>query len=78
LEQDEGIVTHIIERDAAIYKADGIDIEHAKAYLIEHGSFIGYDQCDEIEVKDPLNLIVLIIADEKALHDHVYLIPYEN
>jgi glutamate dehydrogenase (NAD(P)+) len=74
LEQDEGIVTHIIERDAAIYKADGIDIEHAKAYLIEHGSFIGYDQCDEIEVKDPLKYMerpvdyLIPAATEKSIH----------
>ena len=42
IEQDGGIVTHIIERDAAIYKADGIDIEDAKAYLNQNKSFIGY------------------------------------
>ena len=74
LEQDEGKITHIIERDAAIYKADGIDIEHAKAYLIEHGSFIGYDQCDEIEVKEPLKYMerpvdyLIPAATEKSIH----------
>lgn len=57
LAQDGGKVTTIIERDAAIYKADGFDIEHAKAYLIEHGSFIGYPEADEIEVKDPLSFL---------------------
>jgi glutamate dehydrogenase/leucine dehydrogenase len=34
LEQDGGKVIAIIERDAAIYKKDGIDVEDAKAYLI--------------------------------------------
>jgi|TARA_B110001450_G_C17528049_1_gene443448 glutamate dehydrogenase (NAD(P)+) len=74
LEKDGGKITHIIERDAAIYKADGIDVEHAKAYLIEHGSFKGYDAADELEVKDPLSYMerpvdyIIPAATEKSIH----------
>jgi glutamate dehydrogenase (NAD(P)+) len=74
LEPDGGKITHIIERDAAIFKADGIDIEHAKSYLIEHGSFKGYDGADEIEVKDPLSYMerkvdyLIPAATEKSIH----------
>ena len=74
LAQDGGKVTTIIERDAAIYKADGFDIEDAKAYLIEHGSFIGYPEADEIEVKDPLSFLekqcdyLIPAAVEKSIH----------
>jgi glutamate dehydrogenase/leucine dehydrogenase len=74
LEKDGGIITHIIERDAAIFKADGIDVQHAKDYLIEHGSFKGYEECDEIEVKDPLKYMerpvdyLIPAATEKSIH----------
>jgi glutamate dehydrogenase/leucine dehydrogenase len=74
LEKDGGKITHIIERDAAIYKADGIDVEDAKQYLIEHGSFKGYEGCDEIEVKDPLKFMerevdyLIPAATEKSIH----------
>jgi glutamate dehydrogenase/leucine dehydrogenase len=74
LEKDGGKITHIIERDSAIYKADGIDVEDAKAYLIEHGSFKGYENCDEIEVKDPLKYMerevdyIIPAATEKSIH----------
>lgn len=74
IERDGGKVTHVIERDAAIYKEDGIDVEHAKAYLTEHGNFIGYDGADEIELNNPLNYMekevdyLIPAAVEKSLH----------
>lgn len=47
IHKDGGIVTHIIERDAAIYKASGFDVDHVKDYLNKNkGSLIGYKDCD--------------------------------
>jgi glutamate dehydrogenase (NAD(P)+) len=74
VDQDGGIVTTIIERDCAIYKEAGFDIEHAKAYLRENGSFMGYDDCDEIEVTDPFLFMqkkvdyLVPAATEKSIH----------
>lgn len=74
IEQDGGKVTTIIERDAAIHKADGFNIEHAKQYLREHGSFIGYEDCDESEVKNPTSFMtkecdfLVPAATEKSIH----------
>jgi glutamate dehydrogenase/leucine dehydrogenase len=42
--------------------------------LIEHGSFKGYEDCDEIEVKDPLKYMerpvdyLIPAATEKSIH----------
>jgi glutamate dehydrogenase/leucine dehydrogenase len=42
--------------------------------LIEHGSFKGYEGCDEIEVKDPLKFMerevdyLIPAATEKSIH----------
>ena len=74
LERDGGKITHIIERDAAIFKADGIDVEHAKEFLRENGTFKGYDGADEIELKDPLSYMgrqvdyLIPAATEKSIH----------
>lgn len=57
LQRDGGKVTHIIERDSAIYKKGGIDVEHAKAYLVEHGSFHGYTEADALEIENPLSFM---------------------
>ena len=43
VEKDGGLITTLIERDSACHNPNGIDVEHAKAYLIENGSFAGYD-----------------------------------
>jgi glutamate dehydrogenase (NAD(P)+) len=74
LEQDGGKITTIIERDCAIHKADGFDIEHAKAYLIEHKSFMGYEEAEEMEMNNPLAFIerpvdyIVPAATEKSIH----------
>lgn len=74
LEQDGGKITTIIEWDCAIYKKDGFNIEHAKQYLKEHKTFIGYEEADEIEVKDPASFMLkqadflVPAATEKSIH----------
>ena len=55
--RDGGKIIGIVERDASIYKADGIDIEEAKAYYTEHGTFVGYTNCDEIETANPASFM---------------------
>ena len=76
IERDGGKVTHIIERDSAIYKADGIDIEHAKAHLVKHGSFHSYNDADTIEVENPLKYMekscdyLIPAATELSVHKH--------
>ena len=74
IEQDGGKVTHIIERDCSIYKKDGFNVEHAKAYYIENKTFIGYEEADETEVKDPMSMLtrevdfIIPAATEKSIH----------
>jgi glutamate dehydrogenase (NAD(P)+) len=74
VEQDGGKVTTIVERDCAIYKEDGFDVEHAKAYLIENKSFMGYEEADEIEMEDPFKFMekecdyLVPAATEKSIH----------
>lgn len=74
LAQDGGKITTIIERDSAIYKPDGFDVEHAKAYLNQHGSFVGYTEAKEVEVKNPLSFMqkecdyLIPAAVEKSIH----------
>ena len=56
--KDGGHITTIIERDAAIYKADGFDIEDVKKYVVENkGSLKGYTGADEIETENPLSYL---------------------
>ena len=74
IEQDGGKVTHIIERDAAIFKEDGFDIEHVKEYLNENKTLRGYSEADEVEVNDPLRYFenpvdyMIPAATEKSIH----------
>lgn len=50
LERDGGKITTVIERDTAIYKEDGIDVEDAKQHILKHGSFKGYGKyVDELK-----------------------------
>jgi len=54
--RDQGIITTVIERDAAVYKADGLDVDDVKEYLTKNkGSLIGYPNADEIETENPLS-----------------------
>lgn len=74
LERDGGKILRAIERDSAIYKADGIDVEHAKEYLREHGTFKGYGGADEVELVDPLGYLepevdyIIPAATAKSIH----------
>jgi len=74
IEQDGGKITCIVERDCAIYKADGFDVEHAKAYLRENKSFMGYEEAEEMEMTNPLKFIekecdyLVPAATEKSIH----------
>lgn len=74
LVKDGGKITNIIEWDSAISKADGIDIEDAKAYLREHGTFLGYTGADVVEKENPLSLMtnevdyLVPAATEKSIH----------
>jgi len=74
VEQDGGKVTTIIERDCAAYKADGFNVDHIKAYLKENKTLIGYEDADEIEIKDPLSYLTRQVdflvpaATEKSIH----------
>jgi glutamate dehydrogenase (NAD(P)+) len=74
LVRDGGKVTTVIERDAAVHKADGLDVDDLKKYLVEHGSLVNYKNCDSVEVKDPLTYMELPVdylvpaATEKSIH----------
>lgn len=77
LERDGGIVTTVIERDTAIFKASGIDVEDAKQHVIKHGSFKGYeDKVDVVKKKDHLSMFenevdyLVPAATEKSIHMH--------
>jgi len=75
LEKDGGKITTVIERDSAIYKADGIDVEAAKQHVIKHGSFKGFDHgADVVATKDHLKMFeneadyLVPAATEKSIH----------
>ena len=54
IERDGGKITNIIERDAAIYNADGFDVEDVKAYMEGNkGSLLGYPGAQETETTNP-------------------------
>lgn len=58
IERDGGKITNIIERDAAIYNADGFDVEDVKAYMEGNkGSLLGYPGAQETETTNPLSYI---------------------
>lgn len=75
LEKDGGKIVAIIERDAAIYKKSGLDVEDVKKYLIENkGNLAGYTGADSIETNDPLSYMekecdfLVPAAVEKSVH----------
>ena len=53
IHENGGIITHIIERNSAIFKTDGIDIKDAKAFFIKNKTFNGYKNAEIVETKDP-------------------------
>ena len=58
IEQDGGKITTIIERDCAIYKEDGFDVEDIKQYMIDNGgSMKGYKESELEETEDPLSFM---------------------
>lgn len=75
IEQDGGKVTTIIERDCAMHKADGFDIEEVKQYMRENGgSMMGYEEADVVETSNPLSFLtkkvdyLIPAAVEKSIH----------
>ena len=74
VEQDGGKVTTIVEWDCAIHKEDGFNVEHVKDYLRKNKSLIGYEDCDETELKDPTKFMekkvdfLVPAATEKSIH----------
>lgn len=58
IERDGGKIINIIERDAAIYNADGFDVEDVKEYMVgNNGSLLGYPGAVETETANPLSYI---------------------
>lgn len=75
IEQDGGKITTIIERDCAMHKADGFDIEEVKQYMRENGgSMMGYEEADVVETSNPLSFLtkkvdyLIPAAVEKSIH----------
>ncbi len=54
--EESGIITTIVEKNSAITKDSGIDVEDAKAYFDEHHTFEGYTGA-EVVTKNPLKQI---------------------
>lgn len=75
LEKDGGIITCIIERDAAIYNKNGFDIQEVKDYMIaNNGALKGFPGAEETELNDPLVFLekeveyLIPAATEKSIH----------
>lgn len=72
--KDGGKITTIIEYNSAIHNADGFDVDDAKAYFTQHGTFKGYPHAKEIELNEPLKYLekkadcLIPAAVEKSLH----------
>lgn len=41
-EEDQSLITAIIERDGAIHDEDGIDVEDLRCWIVDHGGVSGY------------------------------------
>ena len=71
---DGGKITTVIEYNSAIHNPDGIDVDDAKNYFMQHGTFDGYNKATDIELLDPLSYlsqpcdILLPAAVEKSIH----------
>lgn len=56
--QKEGAkVTSIIEYNSAIHNPNGIDVDDAKTFFVQHGTFANYSHDAVIELVDPLSFM---------------------
>ncbi|OUS11978.1 glutamate dehydrogenase [Gammaproteobacteria bacterium 53_120_T64] len=56
-EEDECLITGIIEKDGALVKEDGLDIQHIHDYIVEHKTILGYP--DASHVSDGKSLLAM-------------------
>lgn len=75
LEKDGGIITCIIERDAAIYNSKGLDVQAVKDYMnANNGALKGFPGAEETEINNPLSYLekeveyLIPAATEKSIH----------
>lgn len=75
LEKDGGIITCIIERDAAIYNKNGLNVQEVKDYMnANNGGIKGFPGAEETELNDPLVFLekeveyLIPAATEKSIH----------
>jgi len=72
-QQDGAKVIGIIEYNSAIYNPNGIDVDSAKAYFTQRGTFIGFRGAQEETSLDPTSYmekecdILIPAAKEKAI-----------
>ncbi len=72
--EDGGIITTIVEYNSAIHSDAGLDIEDAKAYFVQHGTFEGYEKADEIITENAQEFmekkcdILVPAATEMSIH----------
>lgn len=57
ISKDGGKITTIIEYNSAIHNPDGFDVDDAKNYFMQHGTFDGYTHASDIELLDPLSFL---------------------
>jgi len=71
---DGAKITTIVEYNSAIHNPAGINPDDAKKWFTEHGSFAGYPNAKEIELKNPLSFMekecdfLVPAATEKSIH----------
>ncbi|MBL4783053.1 MAG: Glu/Leu/Phe/Val dehydrogenase [Porticoccaceae bacterium] len=56
-EEDECLITGIIEKDGALVKESGLDIQHIRDYIVEHKTITGYP--DASHVADGKSLLAM-------------------
>lgn len=81
LHKDNAKIVGIVEYNSAIYNPDGIDVDAAKKYFTERGTFVGFNQAKEVTSQDPILFmhkecdILIPAAKEKAINkDNVELL----
>lgn len=74
LTEDGGLLTTVVEHDAAIHHPDGLDVEELNLYKLEHGSIKGFPGATEQETKNPALFmekqcdVLIPAAVEKSIH----------